>query len=179
MSLDDKLLGILSSCDKEQLALYLNDEESIDILLKSLDQYQLLVNEKEDMQQLNKQLAESNLNRQPVLNELKLKLHAAINEFDDAKKEYKTVREIYDAQNSVNGEMSLEAVYSQLQMSASRAEEETDKSADEFFNTYGATHTEEELNAFQKAFLEARTQAHVKKIKADKMKELLPSYLIQ
>ncbi len=75
--------------------------------------------------------------------------------------------------------MSLESIYNALHAAAQRSEEDTDKMADEFFcdmsNSAGLK-TDDEINAFQRRFLEARTQAHLQKIKADKMKELMPNF---
>lgn len=61
--IDKQLLAILEGCDKDQLNKYLNDDESADILLKSLDEYQDLLKEKENLQSTNKKLAESNLKK--------------------------------------------------------------------------------------------------------------------
>jgi hypothetical protein len=57
-----------------------------------------------------------------------------------------------------------------------REEETTDREADEFFCSMNTLRTDEELNIFQKKFIEDRTQAHLKKIKSEKMKELLPKF---
>jgi ESCRT-I complex subunit VPS37 len=176
MSLDAQLNAILTSCDKDQLNKYLNDEESLDILVKSLDQYQSLLNEKENMQLANKNLSESNLGKQPKLDKAKLKLATAIQEFEEARKEYATTKETYDAVNTVNGDMPLESVYNLLQTDAVKSEEDSDQKADDFFCQTSVLHTEEEVNLFQRQFLDYRTQSHIKKIKAEKMKELLPNY---
>jgi len=176
MTTEAQLNAILSNCDKDQLNKYLNSDEELEILIKSLDQYQSLVNEKENMILANRHLSESNLAKQPKLEQAKQKLMSAVQEFDEARKEYSTVKDSYDAVNTVNGDMSLSSVYNLLQVSATKAEEDTDQKADDFFCSSSSMHTEEEVNQFQRQFLEARTQAHIKKIKAEKMKELLPNY---
>lgn len=178
MNFKEELDRTLLNCEKDQLNLYLNDEESFETLVKSLSGYQELVREKDNLQQLNKSIAESNLAKEPLMEEYKSKLAEAIRLFEEAKAEYVTVKEGYDAQQSVNGDMSLEGILSQLQMSATKAEDESSMSADDFFTKFNATYSEEELNAFQRKFLEERTQAHIKRIKADKLKEILPSYLM-
>lgn len=71
--------------------------------------------------------------------------------------------------------MSLAGVLSALQAKAQRAEEDTDRAAEEFFSS-GRAHTDDELSVFQRQFLEDRTQAHLVKIKADKLKELLANW---
>ena len=179
MSLEDKLMSVLSTCEKDQLNIYLNDDEALDTLLKSLDIYQDLATSKDNLQMINKQMAEANLEKEPVLEGLKLQLSDAISEFNEAKSQYLTTKETYDAQKAVNGDMSLDGIMAQLQLSATKAEEKSDIQADDFFSklSYTETYSDEDLNNYQRKFLEERTQAHIKKIKAEKMKELLPSYL--
>ena len=178
MSFEDQLALILNGCDKEQLNKYLNDEESSDLLVKSLEHYQSLVSEKDSLQAENRRLAESNLSKEPQLESMKKELAETIKEFESAKSEYVSLKESYEAQQAVSGDMSLNGIHNVLKANATRAEEDTDKEAEEFFfsETNSAVHTEEELNIFQKQFLEARTQAHIIKIKAEKMGELLPGY---
>lgn len=172
---EEQFSAILNSFEKDQLNKYINDEEALEVLIKTLDQHQAGVRNKENLKQANKLLAESNLKKQPELDEAKLKLSNAVHEFEAARKEYMETRDAYEAVCAVGGNMSLQSIYNLLQTSSQKAEEETDKSADDFFCEYNAMHTEEEINLFQKQFLENRTQAHIKKIKAEKMKELLPN----
>lgn len=175
MNLDDQLLGILKQCDKEQLNKYMEDDEACDVLIKSLDQYQSLLNEKENLEHMNRSMAQSNLELKPVLESQKAKLRDEIEQFERARKEYLDVKDAYEAQMSGQDNMSSSSIYNSLHTAAQRAEEETDKMADEFFsNTSAGLHAEEELSLFQKQFLEARTQAHLMKIKAEKLKELIP-----
>ena len=176
MSFEDQISIILNGCDKDQLNKYLNDEESSDLLVKSLDSYQALLAEKEKLQLENRKLAESNLCKEPVLEQIKQDLAESMKEFENAKQEYVSLKETYDAQSTGSGDMSLNSILNTLQINAVKAEEESEKSAEDFFIEYtGGFHSEEELNNFQKQFLEARTQAHIKKIKAEKMTELLPN----
>ncbi|CAF0998688.1 unnamed protein product [Brachionus calyciflorus] len=156
MNFDEHLHQILNSCDKDQLNKYLNDEEQTDLLVKSMEYYQQLLKDKENLQNRNKLIAESNLRLEPVLNNVKTQLKQAISEFEEAKTEYLLLKETHDAQSLAN------------------EEEESDNQADKFFCSYNVQHNDEELNNFQRQFLEERTQVHLKKIKADKLKELLP-----
>lgn len=175
MNITDNLEAALSNCDKEQLNLYLNDEESLESLVKSMDQYQELVSAKERLQQSNRILAQANLNKEGEINSVKAKLEEAIKEFEEAKSNYMEVKDTFDAQQAVNGDMSLDSVFSRLQSSASKAEETSDMQADDFFTKFNSFYNDDELNAFQRQFLDERTKAHILKIKAEKMKELLPS----
>lgn len=173
-SLDDHLNSQLNACSSEQLNKYLDDDDSLDILIKSWPQYQSLLTEKENLQAQNKRIAQENINKEPILDSVKTRLLQALKDFDIAKSEYTAKREAQKSlQSSNGGDMSLETIYSLLLSSSSKAEEETDRMADDFFNNYLGTHTDEELSIFQKQFIELRTQAHIKKIKAEKMKELM------
>lgn len=175
MNFEEQLLQILNSCDKDQLNKYLNDDESADLLVKSMEMYQKLLKDKEDLQTKNRQMAESNLKLEPVLNNLKSQLKEKITDFEQVKKEYLSAKEFYEAHSFANSENSLKSIYNSLRQSAIKEEEKSDETADQFFCSYNVQHTDEELNNFQRQFLEERTQVHLKKIKADKLKELLPN----
>ncbi len=177
MNVEEELSAILNFCDKDQLDKYLNDADATDTLLKSLNSYRMLENEKVTLEDLNRRLAESNLNKKPLIETKREELMNQIKAFDEAKSEYAIIKEKYDAYMATSGnETSLPALYNQLHTSAMREEELTDREADEFFCTMNTLRTDEELNIFQKKFIEDRTQAHLKKIKAEKMKELLPKF---
>lgn len=177
--MEGQVRAILNSCDKEQLEEYLNDNKMIETLIQSLDAYQSILSEKESLVMDNQNLAESNLHKEPLIEELKIKLSNAIRSYEEAKEEYISTRNSYEAQIAAGDDMSLPSVLNQLQMNATRSEEESDKFADDFFCGTTITHTDEEINIFQRQFLEQRTQAHITKIKAEKLKEQLPSYMFQ
>lgn len=172
---DHQILSILQNCDKEQLDKYLNDDHECELLIKTLDSYQSLISERQFLDTSNRSMAESNLSMEPLLESLKAKLKLEIDEFERAKREYLSLKETYEAQTQCGDDLSLASVLSTLQVNAQRAEEDTDRMAEDFFCNYVSVHTDEELNTFQRQFLEARTQAHLVKIKAEKLKELCSS----
>lgn len=175
MNFEEQLLQILNSCDKDQLNKYLNDDESADLLVKSMEQYQKLLKDKDDLKAKNRFVAESNLKIEPVLNNLKEQLKEKIAEFEQARKDYSSAKEFYEAHSFSDSEVSLYSIYTSLRQNAIKDEEKSDNTADQFFSSYNVQHTDDELNSFQRQFLEERTQIHLKKIKADKLKELLPN----
>ena len=177
--MEGQVRAILNSCDQKQLEEYLHDNKMIDTLIQSLDIYQSIMNEKESLMTDNQNLAELNLHKEPLIEELKIKLSNAIKSYEEAKEEYVSARSSYEAQMAAGDDMSLPSVLNQLHMNATRSEEDTDKFADDFFCNTAITHTDDEINVFQRQFIEQRTQAHILKIKAEKMKEQLPSYLIK
>jgi hypothetical protein len=179
MSFEDQLTLILNNCEKDQLNKYLNDDEAADILVKTFESYQELLSQKESLEKTNRDLAQNNLNLEPRREEAKARIKRNIQEFEKAKQEYLSLKEAHDIQSSSIGggaNMSLNSIRALLENRAIKEEEETDRQADEFFCTMNAMHNEEEVNNFQKQFLEARTSAHIKKIKAEKMKELVARY---
>lgn len=171
---DQQILAILQDCSDDMLRKYISNDSDCDVLIKTLESYQSLASDRQYLESTNRALAESNLNLQPKLEAAKAKLAADIEEFERAKSEYTALRDTYEAQNT-GGEsnLSIAGVLSTLQARAQRAEEDTDQQADEFFSSStSGTYTDDDLNVFQKQFLESRTQAHLVKIKAEKLKEL-------
>jgi hypothetical protein len=177
MAYEEQLHMLLSTCDKDQLNKYLTDDDSLDLLVKSIEQYQNIAAEKERLERENKEKAERNLKMEPMLNSLKAGIKQAIERFEKVKLEYLSLKESHDVQVANQASpMSLSGVSAQLDARATKAEEDTDRMAEDFFVTKAASnvvHTEDELNNFQRQFLEERTQAQLKKIKAEKMKELI------
>ena len=76
-------------------------------------------------------------------------------------------------------DISLPSVFKQLHMNATRSKTDTDNFAVDFFCNAAITHKDYEINVFQRQFTQQRTQANILKIKAEKMKEQLPCYLIK
>lgn len=175
MNFEEQLHQILNGCDKDQLNNFLNDDESADLLVKSMEQYQKLLKDKDELKAKNRFLAESNLKLEPVLNNLKAQLTQKIAEFEQVRKDYSSAKEFYEAHLFSDSEVSLNSIYNSLKQNAIKDEEKSDNSADQFFCSYNVQHSDDELNNFQRQFLEERTQIHLKKIKAEKLKELLPN----
>jgi hypothetical protein len=172
MQNEEQLIVILNNCDKEQLNKYLSDDDALDLLVKSIEQYQTISNEKDNLDKTNKNLAEKNLKLEPKLESLKTNLQTSIINFEKVKLEYISLKEAYDKQLNLCNSTSFGSISNSLNLRAIKAEEETDKMAENYFNAAYSIHTEEELNNFQKLFLEERALAHVKKIKAEKMRDL-------
>jgi hypothetical protein len=176
MTSEDQIRVLLSNCSKEQLNTYLNDETSLRNLIDNLDTIRKLQYEKYEIDRANKELAKTNLEKEPLIESLKEELTKALDDLDSAKADYYNLVSNYSS-NTMNdnlNDLSLEAVYTMLQTSANKAEEETEQMADDFYSSESCKiNTDEELAQFHKLFLEQRIQAHLKKIKADKMKELL------
>ena len=175
MGFEEQLFATLKACEGKQLDKYLVEDDALDILVTSMDQFHMLNSEKESLQEKNRKLAEENLDKKSTLNDLRAKLTQSIKELEYSKDEYFQLMTNHN-EVSIHQDMSLEAIYTILQTSATKSEEETDKMAEEFFSLDDTKqYNDDELNQFQKLFLESRAQSHLKKIKADKLKELLAS----
>ena len=176
MGFEEQLSATLNSCDPKQLNKYLTENEALDILVTSMDQFHNLTSEKENLQEKNRKIAEENLSKKTVLDDLRVQLTQTIKELEKSKDEYFQLLTNHN-EISVHQDMSLETIYTILQTSATKSEEETDKLAEDFFlQDDSKQYNDDELNQFQKLFIESRTQSHLKKIKAEKLKELLGNY---
>lgn len=175
MSLEDHLHSVLDACDTRQLNKYLTEDESMNTLVENLEQIHVYKNEKNELEIKNRQLAESNLSKKDTIEDLKQQLLNAITELEQAKDDYFKLLTSHN-QTADSSDMPLEGIYTVLQTSATKNEEETDQQAEDFFLNESKVYTDEELNQFQKYFLENRANAHMKKIKAEKLKELLGTY---
>jgi predicted nuclease with TOPRIM domain len=173
MGFEEQLSATLNSCDAKQLNKYLTEDEALDILVTSMDEFHDLNSEKESLQDKNRKIAEENLTKQTVIDSLKTELTQNFKELEKSKDEYYKLLTNHN-EVSVHQDMSLETIYTMLQSIATKSEDETDKLAEDFFlQDDSKQYNDDELNQFQKIFIESRTQSHLKKIKAEKLKELL------
>jgi hypothetical protein len=174
---EKQLSDTLNRCDTEQLNKYLNNKDELDILVKSLDMYQEVDKENDHIKMVNKQIAAATIGKEETINNCREELINAMKELEQARAEYIEVKNKYNLEiGGSQDHSSLQAIATLLQTSSQRAEEDTDKLADDYFTSISGIHTDEELNNFQRQFLDLRTKAHIKKIKAEKIKELIPSY---
>nr|XP_054749203.1 vacuolar protein sorting-associated protein 37B-like isoform X2 [Lytechinus pictus] len=112
----------------------------------------------------NRSLADFNLSRETRLREGRNQL-ARLHE------EAKRIRDIYDVDRrrleSLNENYSLDAAKVMLETSATKTEEESEEIAEEFLNGNLP------LSDFVEQFIQRRSMAHIRRIKSDKMQELL------
>ncbi|XP_797017.2 vacuolar protein sorting-associated protein 37B isoform X2 [Strongylocentrotus purpuratus] len=117
----------------------------------------------------NRSLADHNLSRETRLREGR-------NQLGRLHEEAKSIRDVYDVDRrrleSLNENFSLDAAKVMLETSATKTEEESEEIAEEFLNGNLP------ISDFVEQFMQRRMMAHVRRIKSDKMQELLrkPSY---
>uniref|UniRef100_A0A0K8TLS7 Putative vacuolar protein sorting 37b n=1 Tax=Tabanus bromius TaxID=304241 RepID=A0A0K8TLS7_TABBR len=152
----------IANLSSDELKELLNDddklEERIDELLARLEE------EKEAMLSENRAIAEENLSKEPVLVELKGKL----NELSTQGKELCSVVqeklvEIKSKSNNVNADTALAL----LQAAAAEIEEESENKVKKLLDN------ELSLEDFLEEFMPSRKTMHLRKLKAEKMTELL------
>ncbi|CAB4059775.1 VPS37 [Lepeophtheirus salmonis] len=138
-------LHSFGSLSSEELEVYLNEEgdEKLDEFVKSLNQVKELYREKEMLLASNKSLAEYNLSQKPILESEYEALVTKRNEAVELAKK---------CQSSAYAE----------------AEEFSEKLSDGFLDG-----SEESLDDFLEKFQEARNLSHSRRVKVDKMKEII------
>lgn len=157
-------LGLLQHMNSDQLKEILNDDEKFDDFIKDMPQMKALYEEKEMLMASNKSLAEYNLSQEPVISEGKQQLVEKYQKAALLAEEVKKVKSELDAQT---GKVSPDTMLALLQASNQEAEEESELIADEFLNNGGS------IEDFVDNFREKRKVAHLRRVKIDKMRELL------
>uniref|UniRef100_A0A0K2V251 Vacuolar protein sortingassociated protein 37Blike [Megachile rotundata] n=1 Tax=Lepeophtheirus salmonis TaxID=72036 RepID=A0A0K2V251_LEPSM len=157
-------LGSLSS---EELEVYLNEEgdEKLDEFVKSLNQVKELYREKEMLLASNKSLAEYNLSQKPILESEYEALVTKRNEAVELAKNVKVVRSELD---ETSKKVQPDVLLSLLEAAYAEAEEFSEKLSDGFLDG-----SEESLDDFLEKFQEARNLSHSRRVKVDKMKEII------
>lgn len=155
----------IAQLDSEKLKeLYDNDEaldESVDYGLQGFIKF------KDEHLEKNRTIAESNLAKEPVIIELKSRL-AELNE--EGKQCCESVQEKMTVLKNKRG---YETALALLQASAAESEESSEALVKKF------TDNEISVDNFLEDFLNVRVQMHLRKLKAEKMQELLRSISVK
>jgi len=157
----------LSSIERltdEELSKLLSDEDYFEDFIKKLAQVQKWENDKEILIASNKSLAEYNLTFEPKLNEGKQALVELYERARRLKEELVTKQAQLE---SLGARTSLDTTHALLQAAAAESEEKSDSLTEQFLE--GSLDSDE----FIKKFVELRTEAHTRKLKAEKMGELI------
>lgn len=157
-------LGLFQHLNTEELQKLLNDDGRVDSMVKDLQQVKNAENEREMLLASNKSLADFNLSREPKLRELRQQLRELYEQAGELMTEAEQNKKTLD---SLGGQSSLETTLALLQTSAAQADEESEKIALSFLEGDRA------VESFLEEFVQARKLAHLRRIKVDKMTELL------
>lgn len=171
----------LNSCCNHGFSFFSDDK--FEEFIKELPQMKALYNEKEMLMASNKSLAEYNMSQEPVLREAKEKL---LEKYTEATRLSEEVRSLQSQLEQKSGNVRPDTLLALLEaanqvtlminqqsslcsiLSFQEAEEESETLMDTFLQT-GDTQIEQFLEEYQ----EKRKVAHLRRIKVDKMKELL------
>ncbi|XP_012288022.1 vacuolar protein sorting-associated protein 37B [Orussus abietinus] len=157
-------LGLLSHLNNEELKELLNNDDKFEDIVKDNKQFKDLETEKEMLIASNRSLAEFNLSKQPQLDESK----QIIRELSEKGNQLcSSVQEkLADVANK-SGAMTVESALELLQAAAAEIEEESEKLAEKFMAG------DVEVDEFLEQFLSRRKLMHLRKVKVDKMRELV------
>uniref|UniRef100_A0A6M2DMP8 Putative vacuolar protein n=1 Tax=Xenopsylla cheopis TaxID=163159 RepID=A0A6M2DMP8_XENCH len=155
---------VYSNLESDELKEIIQDDEKFEELFKELPQVKNWDAQKESMMENNKSLAETNLLRNPDLAEKKEKLQELSNE---GKQLCSSVQEMLNEIREKSGSISLDTALALLQTAAAKSEEDSENIAEQFISK------EIDIDAFLEQFAASRKVMHLRKVKADKMKELI------
>ncbi|XP_071448725.1 vacuolar protein sorting-associated protein 37B [Hetaerina americana] len=157
-------VNVLARLSDEELKELLNDDTKCDELVENMQEIKNLVTEKEMLMASNKSLAEYNLSKEPNLTEGKQRL-LELNE--TASNLYASVEEKLVELKKHSGNLSSDTTLALLQTAAAETEEESETLANKFLDG------DIEVDAFLDQFAILRKLMHLRRVKADKMAEIL------
>eukprot|EP00092_Neocalanus_flemingeri_P012818 GFUD01013811.1.p1 GENE.GFUD01013811.1~~GFUD01013811.1.p1 ORF type:complete len:213 (-),score=105.17 GFUD01013811.1:115-753(-) len=157
-------LASLQGMTSDQLKEVLNSEDKFEEFIKELPQMKALYGEKEMLLASNKSLAEYNLSQEPVMRECKASL---VEKYGTAGKLAEEVKTLQAELESSSGQVKPDTLLALLEAANQEAEEESETLMEDFLQDGGS------VEQFLENYQEKRKLAHLRRIKVDKMKELL------
>merc|ERR1719362_2034891 len=124
-----------------------------------------LQEEKEMLLTSNKSLAEYNLSQEPVVREAKARLQE---KYRTAQQLGEEVHELKAALDTKQGNVSPDTLLALLEAANQEVEEESEQMTDTFLSSGG-----DNLDEFLEQYHEKRKLAHLRRVKVDKLKELI------
>jgi len=158
--------GMLHHMTTDELKKLLNDDDRLESMIKDLQQVKNLETERELFLASNKSLAELNLSQEPVLEKLKVQLQRQFEELKSYKQRVEIKKKSMD---EISKNMSLDTTLALLQTAAAEAEEESEAISESFLSG------EIGVDAFLETYLNKRRLTHLRRVKVEKMVELLNS----
>lgn len=152
--------------DKGELKDLLENESQLNELIADNEEVKRIQVQRETLMASNRSLAEYNLSQQPILEAKKNALFEAHQNKAVIQEMYEEYRKKLDALSS---QYSADTTLALLQTSAAQAEEEAEKIADKFLD--GEINVEDFIQSFQSQ----KTIHSLRKIKSEKLTELLRS----
>jgi len=161
-------LSSLQRLSDDELQQFLDNEDFFERTVMDLPQVQKWQNEKEMLLASNKSLAEYNLTFEPKLKEGKQSLMNLYQQARSLTDELETKRAQFE---SLSSRTSLDTTHALLATAAAESEEKSDALTESFLDP----HSEIDVDTFLSQFVPLRVTAHLRKLKADKMAEIVNS----
>jgi len=165
--LDDYTFSLISEIrnyTEDQLEHLLKDEARLNGMVDNLPQIRQLITEKEMKLTQSKILAEHNLTVEPKLKDAVAKLTST---HSDILKNKESVDILKVQLDSISDSRSLDTVSALLQLAVQQADDQSEKMAENFYDG------EIEIEDFTKRYVEKRSEMHLKKLKSDKLLEIM------
>ncbi|XP_051160640.1 vacuolar protein sorting-associated protein 37B [Leptopilina boulardi] len=159
-------LRIIKNMSNDELKELLNDDEKFEEVIKNVEQFKEYETEKEMLMASNRSLAEYNLARQPELEEGKQELRELS---EKGSLLCTSINEKLDEIKEKPGMMSVDTALDMLQTAASEIDEQSETVAKKFVDG------EIEVDEFLDQYLSLRLLVHLRKVKVEKMQELIKS----
>ncbi|KZC14292.1 PREDICTED: vacuolar protein sorting-associated protein 37B [Dufourea novaeangliae] len=157
-------LGLLTHLTNDELKDLLNNDNKFEDIVKDIKQFKDLEAEKEMLMASNRSLAEFNLSKQPELQDGKQIL---IELSETGNKLCANVKAKLEELKEKSGEMTVDTALDLLQTAAAEIEEESETIAEKFLAG------DMEVDEFLEQFLSRRKLMHLRKVKVDKLKEII------
>ncbi|KAI6229600.1 VPS37 C-terminal domain-containing protein [Aphelenchoides besseyi] len=158
------LMAEIRNYNEEQLQTLFNDEHRLETMISELPTLRQLQTDRETKLIMCRSLAESNLGMEPRYKELRERLQRVYHETQSLAEEVKRMEAEVQGTDS---EKNLETVVALLQAAARKVEDESEVISEQFQD--GSMSVDE----FVKSFHEKRAVYHTRKVKSDKLNELL------
>lgn len=160
----DAALSFLKQLNSQELQSLMDDNDRLNKLVDDLEMVKKLEQEKDTLLASNKSIAEYNLTLEPRLIQSRQQLAETYEQAVQIQKGFESNKLKLD---SCTSNTSLDTTLALLQMEAAKAEEESDKIAEAFLGQTG------DVEKFLNEYTALRTTAHTRKVKAEKLEEIV------
>lgn len=157
-------IGLIRHLPTEELRDLVNNDDKLSELMNDLPQMKNLASEQEMLLAANKSLAEFNLSLEPKLSQAKQNL---ITKYGEAAQLSEEVNAMKGEMDSSSGQYSADTLQALLQTAALETEEETENLVQSFLDK------EQDVDEFLSEFLSKRKIAHLRRIKAEKIGDVI------
>ncbi|XP_076435120.1 vacuolar protein sorting-associated protein 37B-like [Babylonia areolata] len=157
-------VALLQHLGKEDLEHLMADDSKLNDLIQDLQQIRGVQSDHDDLVAQNKSLAEYNLSLQPRLDSLKTEVATGYESLNKLKTQLGMDKAQLD---EYVGNQKLDTLHALLQTAAAEVEEECEKLTDSFCEQNTS------VEDFLAQYIPSRTAGHKRRIKAEKMGELL------